>query len=260
MKEMRKLKIDEEFKAMFEELETEEFDLLEESIIKEGCREPLIVWKEEGILLDGHNRKKICEDRKIPYEIKYINPPNRDAAKVWIYQNQTGRRNLTDNTLILGKLRNLTKREGGNPNRGDSVSPLKKSESELAKEKGVSTRTVRRSAKLANSVDKLKSLDPEIEKKVNSKEVSHRAVISAAKAVEADPAEAKLILAGKRLEYTGERRAVEDLPKNISNRAIDILMRIPEDDPEWEKALKDVVHWIRARLKIKKEEQERNGK
>lgn len=50
-------------------LSQDEFDLLEKQIIRDGCLDPLKVWDHEGteILLDGHNRLKICEKHKLPY-------------------------------------------------------------------------------------------------------------------------------------------------------------------------------------------------
>ena len=41
-------------------MRTEERDLLEQSLLRDGCRESLTVWKETGFLLDGHNRHDIC--------------------------------------------------------------------------------------------------------------------------------------------------------------------------------------------------------
>ena len=53
----------------------EELFLLENSIVKEGCREALIVWEktdDQLILVDGHNRFKICEKNNIPFKVKKI--------------------------------------------------------------------------------------------------------------------------------------------------------------------------------------------
>lgn len=87
--------IDNEFRSLIPPLSTDEYSKLEESILKEGCREPLIVWNET--LIDGHNRLEICTKHGLPYKVQKIEGiQDRTDAKVWIRNNQMGRRNLTD--------------------------------------------------------------------------------------------------------------------------------------------------------------------
>ena len=62
--------------------------------MRDGCRDALVVWEEEGILLDGHNRLEICEEEGIEYRTATISLPDRAAAEIWILENQAGRRNL----------------------------------------------------------------------------------------------------------------------------------------------------------------------
>jgi len=88
-------RIDPEFQALLIPLTEEERRLLGESLIAEGCRDAVVVWEEEAILLDGHNRVELCRERGIPYEVRSISLPDRDAAKVWVIRNQLARRNLT---------------------------------------------------------------------------------------------------------------------------------------------------------------------
>jgi hypothetical protein len=92
------LTIDPEFQSLIPPLSAQEFELLRQQIRERGCLEPLYVWKDgdNRILLDGHNRYKICGDG-LPYT--YIKVPNigsREEAKLWILEHQAGRRNLTD--------------------------------------------------------------------------------------------------------------------------------------------------------------------
>jgi len=58
--------IDEEFKGLCPPLSTKERDQLENNIIAEGCREPIILW--QGIIIDGHNRYEICTRNKIKFK------------------------------------------------------------------------------------------------------------------------------------------------------------------------------------------------
>lgn len=88
------LKFDEEFQTLIPPLTDEEFKTLEESIIDEGCRDPLVIW--DDIILDGHNRYNICKKHKIIFKRVEKNFDNREQAKIWILENQLGRRNLNE--------------------------------------------------------------------------------------------------------------------------------------------------------------------
>lgn len=93
--------IDTEFAALCPPLTPEEYANLEASIIADGCRDALAIWKEQGILLDGHNRKRICEANGIIYQTLEIPLPDREAAIIWILQNALARRNLTDDQRAM---------------------------------------------------------------------------------------------------------------------------------------------------------------
>lgn len=90
----RELIIDPEFAALIPPLTTDEFDALEKSIIDEGCRDAIIVWG--NIIVDGHNRFKICSAHNIPYRTEGRDFTDRNAAMLWMLQNQLARRNLND--------------------------------------------------------------------------------------------------------------------------------------------------------------------
>ena len=86
--------IDEEFAGLIPPLTPDEFSGLEQSIITEGCREAIIVWN--GVIVDGHNRYRICRAHMIPYRIERRNFASRDEAMLWMLRNQLSRRNLND--------------------------------------------------------------------------------------------------------------------------------------------------------------------
>lgn len=86
------LKIDEEFKALIPPLTDEEFQQLEKNLLKDGCRDSLVVWN--GTLIDGHNRFEICSKNNIPFNTKELEFSSKDDAIEWIIRNQFGRRNL----------------------------------------------------------------------------------------------------------------------------------------------------------------------
>jgi hypothetical protein len=87
------LRVDPEFQSLIAPLTHEERRQLEANIAAEGCRDALVVWN--GVLLDGHNRLEICTRLRIRYKVSELDLPSREAAKLWIEENQIGRRNLS---------------------------------------------------------------------------------------------------------------------------------------------------------------------
>ncbi|WP_320978243.1 ParB N-terminal domain-containing protein [Hungatella effluvii] len=90
---MSDLIIDPEFQSLLPPLSDEEFKHLEENIKADGCRDSLKVWN--GIIIDGHQRFKICQENNIPFKTEQMDFADRDDAIVWIIQNQLGRKNLS---------------------------------------------------------------------------------------------------------------------------------------------------------------------
>jgi DNA modification methylase len=88
------IKINKEFQELIPTLSKEEYEGLEESIKKEGCRDAIIVWNET--ILDGHNRFEICQKNNISFKTAEMSFENETEAKIWILLNQLNRRNLTD--------------------------------------------------------------------------------------------------------------------------------------------------------------------
>ena len=85
--------VDDEFKNLIPPLSEEEFNQLEENILRDGIRDPLVIWN--GILIDGHNRYYIAQKHNLPFETKELSFEDRAAAGEWIIQNQFGRRNIS---------------------------------------------------------------------------------------------------------------------------------------------------------------------
>lgn len=85
--------IDSEFQSLIPPLSDDEYERLEKSILSEGVRNPIITWN--GTIVDGHNRYHICEEHGIKCPQRERDFPSREAAKIWIIENQFGRRNLS---------------------------------------------------------------------------------------------------------------------------------------------------------------------
>jgi len=62
----------------------------------------LVVWERpdgKNVVVDGHNRLKICLKHNLPYKVKKINFPTIGEVKDWMLDNQIGRRNLNPDQL-----------------------------------------------------------------------------------------------------------------------------------------------------------------
>ncbi len=153
---MQELIIDNEFNSYMRPLSDEEYKKLEESILAEGIREPLVIWN--GILLDGHHRHKIAQEHGIEYKIVEVNLPDKEAAKEWIITNQLGRRNLTpqEASYYRGKLYESRKLKRGE-NRGPKGKFFTSGNvaDDIGKQYGVTDRTIKNDAQFSAAVDKI---------------------------------------------------------------------------------------------------------
>ena len=83
------LNINQELKELIPKLQQEEYQLLEKSIIEEGCRDSIIIWN--NTIIDGHNRYEICTRNNIPFKIQEMDFDNIGQVKNWMIKNQIGR-------------------------------------------------------------------------------------------------------------------------------------------------------------------------
>ena len=156
-----------------------EIDELTASITTEGIRDPLVVWKERDVLLDGHNRLGIAKNNQLDYSVTYISLPSIEAAKRWIVTNQLGRRNLTRqrHDYYIGWLYEQSKGEHGAPHGNQNASKKQSGQNDhsvntsesIAEQTGVSEKTIRRDAEYAKAIDKLAEIaGPEVRENILS--------------------------------------------------------------------------------------------
>jgi hypothetical protein len=88
------LKINLKFKEAIPPLSADEYQNLRESLLREGCRDAIIVWN--GVIVDGYNRYEICKELDISFNSSEMNFESDAAVIEWILLNQLSRRNLTD--------------------------------------------------------------------------------------------------------------------------------------------------------------------
>jgi len=159
------MKVDKEFQARIPKLKPSEIASLEASIVGEGCRDSLVVWARDGkddVLVDGHNRKAICDRLGIPYKTTPMSFENRQAVIDWMLRHQLGRRNLSKEAAadLIGQVYNQRKHQG---RRTDLTNPQNEDKSgkesqAVADELGVGRATVERDGAYASAIDRLTSL------------------------------------------------------------------------------------------------------
>lgn len=155
------IRIDKEFESLIPPLSDEEFKQLEDNCVKDGIRDPLVLWRVpngDDILIDGHNRWKIAAHHAgIPFETVHMTFDNRDEVKAWIIKNQFGRRNLSayDRSVLALKLKPLIQKkakakqvEAGGAVRQKSDKAEINTKKELAKVAGVSHDTIHKVEKI----------------------------------------------------------------------------------------------------------------
>jgi len=159
--------------ALIPPLAEDERAQLEQNIISDGCREPLVVWKngDGKILIDGHNRLEICERNSIPFEVTYKDFDSEVDARVWMRENQMGRRNLTKAWSVDLQLENKKDieakgikkmSEGGQAKSGQGLlqnnkpsEPAHRTREEIAKAANVSPGTVAQAEQVKKNAPEL---------------------------------------------------------------------------------------------------------
>ena len=102
-KDLRELNIDSELKKFVMPLGRQDYLRLEASIIKEGCKEPILIWGET--IMDGFNRYCICQKHRIPFATTKIEFSNMDEAAAWLCKSQLKRTDLTEEArkFLIGR-------------------------------------------------------------------------------------------------------------------------------------------------------------
>ena len=175
-----RIRIDETIQRALLPLRDEEFQLLEQSVLAEGIRDPLVVWNHDGecVLLDGHHRYQLAQKHGLQFSTVEMEFADESEAVQWVLRNQLARRNLTDEqrTLVLGRYYNTLKLAPHRPSTENGVkfTPLSGSHAtarQLGDTFGVSEKTVRNAGEFAKVVDALAEIAPEAVQRVLAGEV-----------------------------------------------------------------------------------------
>lgn len=155
------MEVNTKFKGLIPPLTSEEYHLLEQSILQDGVRDALVVWN--NTLVDGHNRYEIAKKHGIESSLKFIHKDftDEDDATIWIVHNQLGRRNLPPfvrielveflepllkKTAKVNSLANL--KQNARNTEVKKSSPRGKTRDAIAMEAGVSHDTYRKAKEL----------------------------------------------------------------------------------------------------------------
>jgi len=226
------VRVDPGFARLLAPLAPEERTALEQSILAEGCRDALLVWETDdgALLLDGHNRKDICERHGIA--VRYQDVPgiaDREDAELWIMANQLARRNLRDEqrSYLRGKYWKGMEAKRGRPDKDTKFVSL----SDVAAREHVHTNTVLNDARFAAAVDTVERNVPGARETILAGEsgLPKAEVVKLAKKPRADQ-QAAMTTPGIR-ERVAQKRATR-AEKVAETRAIIAVIKDPETDPE----------------------------
>jgi transcriptional regulator with XRE-family HTH domain len=91
---MTTININPELRDYIDPLTNNEFIALEQSILREGCRDAIVLWNDT--LIDGHNRYAICQKHALPFQFVQNNRfANVEDVKLWMIDNHLARRSVS---------------------------------------------------------------------------------------------------------------------------------------------------------------------
>lgn len=218
-KDIYELKVNPQFKDLIVPIPDAAFQYLKNSIISQGCREPIIIWN--GYIVDGHNRYEICSTLRIPFETKKADFESKDVAIAWICLNQLKRTDLTEEMrhYLIGKQYESERAAYWysvdntpiQPGEGNKVIMTRTAvrqmfSGRIAEENNISKGTVEKYARYARALDAIADKHPEFVKKVlqGQYKISHDNIAELSKLT---PAELRKVQA--RIERMQEKDSVK---------------------------------------------------
>ena len=217
------LKIDNELRDIIPPLAEDEFKQLEKNILNEGWRtnERILTWN--GFIIDGHNRYDVCTKNNIGFKTLEMSFKNKEEVKLWMIDNQKGRRNLTDGwkfELAQHKKKILEAKGKENMSMGgqglSNIDNPSHTREELSKELGWSA------GKVAEADVVWKEAKPEVKEEVKKGEKSIHQVYSEIKKAKKDEAFKEKI-------KKQEEELAKEKPKKKEEKKYDVVVI----DPPW---------------------------
>lgn len=239
-------------------------DELAEDIVDNGCTAPIEVW--ENYIIDGHLRYEICRKWEVPFQIKTLSFRSQNEVLSYLCEKQLKRDDLTKEyqRYLLGRqfranmeiatCRYMEEHPEQKLNPYGQVSQKYVKKYEVAKKVGINhnlrTATIVKYDVYACSLDKIRSLEPEVALKILSGElhVSHENMIELARLPRKDILGLKKLLAETDIDRIGYSQLRHELqwkrmstgqpcPRTVLQRKKDSEAKIkqtPTQDPNAE--------------------------
>lgn len=157
-------------KDLVRPLDKDEIEQLKANILANGCQDSLKIWQttqkvinpdvatneEQFVLIDGHNRYKICTENNVSFAVSIMKFQSLDDVISWMIDLQLGRRNMSPNEIAYyrGLKYNQEKKiekTGNFTLTGKST----KTSQKLAAQYGINEKTIRRDAEFAKGIESL---------------------------------------------------------------------------------------------------------
>jgi len=197
--------LNQELRSFIDPLTPVEYAALEKSLLSEGCRDALVLWRD--VLIDGHNRYDICRKHGIPFRTVSNNRfESLEEVMLWVIDNNLARRSVSDfqrGMLALRRKELVAQRasQAAAPEAEDQNDPPWHTREDVAKAARVSANTLGQIERIR------KTAAPELVEAVRSGTIS----INAAANVAALPPEAQVAaVAGGRKELQQAARQVRE--------------------------------------------------
>ena len=256
--------INPKFRALIPPLAPEELAQLEANIIADGCRDPLVTWRD--ILIDGHNRYDICTRKSLTFKTVSKSFQDEDDAMLWMIDNQAGRRNLPDidKISLASKKEEIFRRkakENQKAGGGDQKSGLAKlpkaissisTRAESAKAAGVGERTYDAGKLILEAAEK-GEIAPEVLDDLRSRKVAIHRVAKDIKETRqrAERKEARVDAAKSSEAPANERIIIGDFRANadkIADGSLSLIFTDPPYDREASKMLPELAKFAADKL------------
>jgi transcriptional regulator with XRE-family HTH domain len=241
--------INEELRSFIDPLTPVEYAALERSLLADGCRDALVLWRD--VLIDGHNRYDICTKHGIPFRtVANDKFDSLEDVMLWVIDNNLARRSVSDfqrGMLALRKKEIVAARAAQRAAQQPPDAPADQEPADDTTDPPWSTRedvakAARVSANTLSQIERIrKTAAPQLVEAVRSGAIS----VSAAASVASLPPEAQIAaVAGGRKELQQAARQVREQKSGAKPKK----ETVPDSPEEQVKALRAQVGELKDRV------------
>ena len=236
------IKINPEYDALIPKLSEEENDSLKQSLEKNGQLVPVVVTKENGIviLLDGHHRFRILRNLKKDIEVRYLEFEDSFSEKKYVIEVNLNRRHLSDISKVKLAMKLMEIEEVESKKRKQKTFPKKgeqgfqrmsmqackdtgTTDAIVAKKTGIKTRNVSKIKKILKygSAELIRKVE-QGEKSINGAERDVSIQQAKTKDVSLPPGKYNVIIADPPYRYDFERSGAPPYPTLTTEETINL--------------------------------------